>query len=126
MRALQRSERPRIVDLQRELRGVCKRHGLRVPARATIYNVIERARPPVFLARELPAAVREALYNVDLDAEIDGANVAFYAFNYGDLRAVCWAAGMPWLALRHAARLRGWRPKSKGLLLASMRRRGIV
>jgi len=118
-------ERPRVRDLQRELRALCGRIGVRMPSRATIYNAIARCPPPRYLGRELPESVRCALYNVDLDREIDGSQVAFYAFNHGDLRAACWAAGMPWLALSHAARLPGWRPKSRGLLSAAMHRRHI-
>jgi len=122
-RMLTTGERPDVDAIRRHLRGFCKRHGARVPSRATIYNQIARCRPPRYRGRALPAAVQEALYNVDLDAELDGAQIAFYAFNHGDLRAAYWAATMPWLALHHAARMRGWRTKSRGLLLAVLRRR---
>lgn len=122
---LQVAERPRIRDVERTLVTTCARLGLRVPARATIYNAIERCPAPTYHGRALPAAVQRALYNVDLDAEIDAAQIAFYAFNYGELEAVCWASALPWLALHHALRMRGWRPKSRGLLLAVAHRRRI-
>jgi hypothetical protein len=119
-------ERPRPRDVMRDLAAWARRAGIQPPARATLYNAIERARPASYRMRELPHAVQAALYNVADDAEVTGELVAFYAFNHGDMRAVCWAAGMPWLALHHAARMRGWRPKSRGLLVAAMRRRGIA
>jgi hypothetical protein len=110
-------ERPRVRAIQRAL-------GRSAPSRATIYNAIERCEPPRYRARDLPEAVRGVLHNVD-HAEISGAQVAFAAFNYGDTRVVSWAATMPWLALHHAARMRGWRPGSLGLLLAVMQRRRV-
>jgi hypothetical protein len=126
MALLHGQERPRARDVQRELGRLCARIGARAPSRATIYNALARCRAQRYVASELPASVRLALYNIADDAELDGAQVAFYAFNYGDLSAACWAAGMPWLALHGAARMRGWRPKSRGLLLAAMRRRRIT
>lgn len=80
---------------------------------------------PPYAAHELPDAVQRALYNVDLQGDVPAAQIAFYAFNHGDPRAVSWAAGMPWLALHHAARMRGWRAKSRGLLRAVMQWRRI-
>lgn len=118
-------ERPSVRALQRDLERQCSRLAVRPPSRATIYNAIARCPSTRYLGRKLPEVVRLALYNVDLEASIPGEQVAFYAFNYGDLSAASWAAGMPWLALYHAARMRGWRPKSQGLLLAAMHRRGI-
>lgn len=122
---LRGQERPSIRQLQAELAQLGSSLGVRPPSRATIYNAFARCRPTRLHARDLPAHVRVALYNLDLTSTVDAAQAAFYAFNYGDLRAACWAAGMPWLALYHAARMRGWRPKSRGLLLAAMQRRGI-
>src|SRR3954469_16056435 len=101
-------ERPLVRDLLAELRALAKAHGLRAPSRATLYNAIARCPTPRYRCRDLPAYVQDALYNVDLAGEIDGAQLAFYAFNYGDLAAACFAAGLPWLALDHAARRRGW------------------
>jgi hypothetical protein len=51
--------------------------------------------------------------------------VAFAAFNYGDVHAISFASGLPWLALYQADRVRGWRPKSHALLRAVMADRGI-
>lgn len=125
--ALLRShERPAIRTVQVQLRLTARRLGLRAPSRATIYNAIERCVGPSYVVRELPASVRAALYNGSPDTEVPGAQVAFYAFNHGNMRAVCWASGMEWLALHHAAAIRGWRPKSLGLLRAAMRRRRIT
>jgi hypothetical protein len=118
-------ERPRIRDVQRELVALCRRLGISSPSRATIYNAIERCPAPRYVAGELPEAVRTVLHNVDRDGEIPGAQVAFAAFNYGDLGVVSWASGMPWLALHHAARMRGWRPRSLGLLRAVMHHRRL-
>jgi hypothetical protein len=122
---LQTQERLPTRDIMRELRTSCRRARLRAPSRATIYNAIGRCPAPRYRVLELPDYIQVALFNVDPEAEIDGSQVAFYAFNHGDVRAACWAAGLPWLALHHAARLRGWRPKSRGLLVAVMHRRRI-
>ena len=115
-------ERPRIRDVQRELVALCRRLGISSPS---IYNAIERCPAPRYVAGELPEAVRTVLHNVDRDGEIPGAQVAFAAFNYGDPGVVSWASGMPWLALHHAARMRGWRPRSLGLLRAAMHHRRL-
>jgi hypothetical protein len=56
---------------------------------------------------------------------VPGHQLAFYCFNYGSLGAISYAAGLPWLDLYQARRMRGWRPRSFGLLLAVMRRRGL-
>ncbi len=47
-----------------------------------------------------------------------------HAFNYGDTRALSFAAGMPWACLARAADKSGWRPKSLALLGAVMSCRG--
>ncbi|HVS12347.1 MAG TPA: hypothetical protein VMV46_00345 [Thermoanaerobaculia bacterium] len=75
--------------------------------------------------RQLPAPVRESLYNLSEDGTVPGHQLAFHCFNYGSLQAMSFAAGLPWLALYQAARLPGWRPRSKGLLDAILRTRGI-
>jgi hypothetical protein len=48
----------------------------------------------------------------------------FYCLNYGSLAAMSFAAGLPWLDLHQARHLRGWRPRSRGLLDAVLRARG--
>jgi hypothetical protein len=56
---------------------------------------------------------------------VPGHQLAFYCFDYGSLAAISFAAGLPWLDLYQARRMRGWRPRSFGLLAAVMRRRGL-
>jgi hypothetical protein len=73
----------------------------------------------------LPPHVREALYNLAPDGTVPGHQLAFYCFNHGSLAAASYAAGLPWLDLYQAARLRGWRPRSWGLLRAALRARGL-
>jgi hypothetical protein len=118
-------ERPSIRNVMLEIAASCKLENMPVPSRATIYNLIERLEAPVYLKSSLPRAVANALYNVADETLVPGHQVAFHAFNYGDTAALCFAAGMPWICLRKAARLRGWRPKSRGLLEAVMQYRGI-
>ena len=83
----------------------------------------------VFLERSLEN--REAMYNLSSDdggdapRTVGGDHIAFYAFNYGSPRALSFAAGLPWLCLVRAAGRRGWRPKSRALLRAVMKYRGL-
>jgi len=102
-----------------------RRRGLRCPSRATVYKLLDTLDGPTYRMSDLPVAARLALYNLDADARVPSRQVAFYCFNYGDLPAVCFASGLPWLALYQAGRLRGWRPKSRGLLEAVCRARHI-
>jgi hypothetical protein len=118
-------ERPSIADVRAEIGRLCRREGLRPPSRATIYAAIERAETPLYETRTLPEPVRRALYNLDGVVAVPGHQVVFCAFNYGETRALSFAAGMPWLCLHRAARLRGWRPKSLALLKAVMRCRDL-
>jgi hypothetical protein len=71
---------------------------------------------PTFHVSHLPPDVRDCLYNIGGNAKVPGHQLAFYCFNYGSTRAVAFAAGLPWLCLYQAGLLRGWRPKSRGLL----------
>ena len=87
----------------------------RCPVCNTIYSV-----------PELPVHVRDALYNLDLEGTVPGHQLAFYAFQYGDTRAMSFAAGLPWLDLYQADRMRGWRPRSHGLLRAVLAHRAIL
>jgi hypothetical protein len=100
--------------------------GARAPSRATLYQALPRLAGHAYDVDQLPAAVRGVLYNVDPHGAIPGHQLAFYCFNYGTLDVVSFAAGLPWLDLYQAARLSGWRPRSKGLLLAALRARGIA
>ncbi len=108
-----------------ELQRFCRRRRLRVPSRATIYNAIPRVPPHVYSIPELPVHVRDALYNLDPRGKVPGHQLAFYAFQYGDTRAASFAAGLPWLDLYQADKLRGWREHSHGLLRAVLVYRAI-
>ena len=118
-------QKPAMRELLAELRERCSAVGVRPPSRATVYNHLDRAPVGRLRADELPAAVREVLYNLAPDAEVPAHQVAFRAINEGGLRAMTFAAGLPWLALHRARRLRGWRPRSRGLIEAICSTRGI-
>jgi len=122
---LQGQERPPVRSILEHLRRHCEAHGLRTPARATVYQVMARTTPRRYAIAGLPAVARDALYNLDGTQEVPGHQLAFYCLNYGRLGAVSFAAGLPWLALYQAARLPGWRPRSRGLLEAIRRARRI-
>jgi hypothetical protein len=74
---------------------------------------------------DLPPHVRETLYNLPATGEVPGHQLAFHCFNYGSVAAMSFAAGLPWLALYQASRLRGWRARSRALLGAVLTARGI-
>lgn len=122
---LRGQERPQVRVLMERLAHDCEARGLRPPARATIYQAMARTAPRSYAVAELPAAARETLYNLQGTREVPGHQLAFYCLNYGDLGAISFAAGLPWLALYQAARLPGWRPRSRGLLEAIRRSRGL-
>ena len=118
-------DRPSMSDLHQRITRVCARHGLRVPVRASLYNALGRIEGHAYSIAELPEPVGEVLYNLDRAAEVPGRQLAYYCFNYGSLAAISFAAGLPWLDLYQARRLRGWRPRSLGLLESVLRVRGI-
>ena len=122
---LQGQERPPVRALTSALREFCGARGFRTPARATIYHFMASLPSTPREVATLPASVRETLYNLSGDAVVPGHQLAFYCLNYGGIDAVTFAAGLPWLALYQAARLPGWRSRSKGLLAAVLRIRGI-
>lgn len=122
---LQGQERPPVRDVIEALVDHCESRGLRPPARATVYQWMARAPARSYRVAELPVAARETLYNLAESGEVPGHQLAFYCLNYGGLGAASFAAGLPWLALYQAARLPGWRERSRGLLDAIMRVRGI-
>lgn len=122
---LQGQERPPVRTLRKSLGEYCAVRGLDAPARATIYQAMAQLPARSFAISELPERVRETLHNLSNDGEVPGHQLAFYCLNYGGLAAVSFAAGLPWLALYQAARLPGWRPRSKGLLASICRVRGI-
>jgi len=114
-----------MAEVLRRLDERCRASGKRTPSRATVYALMNRTPTPRLRVRDLPGAVRAALYNLDPASEVPSHQVAFYCFNYGDLEAVSFAAGLPWLALHQARRLLGFRAKSRGLLEAVALARGI-
>jgi len=77
--------------------------------------------------KDLPNEVREALYNLEVEAnlrlKVPGDQLAFYCFNYGRPRAISFAAGLPKLCLERAAARPGWRPRSRALIVAVMKYR---
>ena len=118
-------DRPSMAALQRLVSERCRSAGLKVPVRASLYNALARLDGHVYTIGTLPAPVVEALYNMAPDGRVPGHQLAFYCFNYGSLGAISYAAGLPWLDLYQARQMRGWRPRSFGLLAAVMRRRGL-
>jgi len=112
--------------IHRRLTDVCVERGVRAPSRASLYNVLARIEGHSYDLSALPPHVREALYNLAPNATVPGHQLVFYCVNYGSFAAVSFAAGLPWLDLHQAWRLRGWRPRSRGLLQAAMRARAIL
>lgn len=124
------SDKPSMAEVEQELRAFCSSRAFRPIARASLYNALARMRVPALEWPSLPEAVRQALYNFDPSVPsgrsgIPGDQVVFYAFNYGSTAAISFASALPWLCLRRAVRRPGWRPKSKALLQAIMKYRGI-
>ncbi len=119
-------DRPQLAEVYRRLAERCRREGLEPPCRATFYKILAvlPARTTYRVA-ELPDAVRRALYNLEPESDVPAHQVAFYCFNYGDLAAMSFASTLPWLALYQALRLPGYRTRSRGLLEAAARARGI-
>ncbi len=103
----------------------CRRARIQPPSRATVYKLLDTLPTPSYRVRDLPRPVREALYNLVPESLVPGHQLAFYCFNYGDLAAVSFASGLPWLALHQALRRPGWRPKSRGLAEAAACDRGM-
>jgi hypothetical protein len=124
-RLLGGQERPSMRDVGRELGVFCQARGLRPPARATLYRFMAEVPMHHYRVAGLPPWVGASLYNLDADARVPGHQLVFYAFNYGDARAMSFAAALPWVDLYQAARIRGWRAMSLGPLRAAMRKRKI-
>jgi len=119
-------DRPGMTELLSALDQSCRRNGLKCPSRASIYKLLATLPTTTYKVADLPPAVRAALYNLTPESDVPGHQLAFYCFNYGDLAAVSFAAGLPWLALHQAGRLPGFRPRSRGLFEAVMRARGLA
>jgi hypothetical protein len=124
-RAVLRQDPPSMTRLQRQLVAACTSSGIKPPARASLYNTLARIEGHRYRMADLPGYVVQALYNLAPTGEVPGHQLAFYCFNYGSMPAISYAAGLPWLDLYQAMRGRGWRPRSRGLLAAVMRARGI-
>ncbi len=107
------------------IEACCREKGLRPPSRATVYQWMATMPGPSFRVSDLPPAVQDALYNLVPESDVPAHQVAFHCFNYGNLAAVCFAAGLPWLAIHQARLLPGHRKKSRGLLDAVALVRGI-
>jgi hypothetical protein len=120
------SDRPSMAAIQRRITDLCARHGLRPPSRASLYNALSTIPGHTYRVPLMPPPVGEALYNLTRNGRVPGHQLVFYCFNYGSLAAMSYAAGLPWIDLYQAMRLRGWRPRSRGLLKAAMRVRGIL
>jgi len=118
-------DRPSMAELQLRVAAISGASGLKTPSRASLYNAFATLEGHSYQIESLPPAVCEVLYNLAPTGTIPGRQLAFYCFNYGTLAAVSYAAGLPWLDLYQARRLRGWRPRSRGLLDAVMRVRGV-
>ena len=119
------TDRPPMADVLKQISERCRSHGLEPPSRATVYKLLATLPTQVYRLSALPPAVQNALYNLAPDSEVPAHQVAFYCFNYGDLSAISFAAGLPWLALYQARRLPGYRSRSRGLLDAVAHVRGI-
>ncbi len=107
------------------IEAACRRKGLQPPSRATVYKLRNTVPCPTLRKGDLPAAVQAALYNLEPESEVPAHQVAFCCFNYGDLEAMSFAAGLPWLALHQALRLPGYRERSRGPLEAVASARGL-
>jgi hypothetical protein len=118
-------ERPSMADMHRRIATHCGTQGFRAPSRSCLYHALSTLQGHTYAVSKLPAPVVEALYNLAPDGSVPGHQLAFYCFNYGTIAAVSFAAGLPWLDLYQASHLRGWRPRSRGLLAAVMCVRGI-
>lgn len=112
-------------ELLSNVGAACRGQGLTPPSRASVYKLLATLPTPRHKVAGLPPSVRNALYNLSGDSEVPAHQLAFYCFNYGDLAATSFAAGLPWLALYQAARMPGYRARSRGLIDAVMRARRI-
>jgi len=118
-------DRPSMAAILKDVTEGCRRRRLTPPSRASIYKLLATLPTPTYRLTELPPAVQNALYNLGPDSDVPAHQVAFYCFNYGNVEAMSFAAGLPWLALYQALRTPGHRPKSRGLLEAVAVARGM-
>ena len=118
-------ERPSMSELRTEVARFCASRRLRQPSRAALYRILDSIPGRSYDMASLPDEVKGTLHNVEPTAPIPGAQLAFHCFNYGSVRALSYASGLPWLDLYQARKKRGWRQKSRGVLDAVCRARGI-
>lgn len=118
-------ERPAMDELLLALAARCRQRRARAPSRATVYEYMARGPGHRYPVGELPPDIVAVLYNLSTESTIPGHQLAFYCLNYGGTKALSFAAGLPWLDLYQAARMRGWRSKSRGVLEAIRRVRRI-
>ncbi len=123
-RAAQGFHRPVMARLHRRVAALCARTGRRPPARGSLYNAFDAIEPHCFAIASLPPGIGGLLYNLSPDGALPGPQLVFYCLNYGSLPAFSFAAALPWLDLHQARRMRGWRPRSRGLLDAILAARG--
>ena len=116
---------PSVARVHRDIVAACIGAGLKPPARASLYNALARIDGHRYRVADLPDHVAEAVHNLAPGSDVPGHQLAFSCFNHGSLAAVSYAAALPWLDLYQAARVRGWRARSRGLLAAVMRARGL-
>ncbi len=118
-------DRPPMAEVLKHVGERCRRKRLTPPSRASVYKLLATLPTPTYRLGDLPAAVQNALYNLGPDSDVPAHQIAFYCFNYGDVEAMSFAAGLPWLALYQALRTPGHRPKSRGVLQAVAKARGV-
>lgn len=106
---------PQVVD---RVRAFSRRRGDRVPSRAAIYQWARTVPAPPVPVAELPPFARDALYNLAGTPLVPADQLAFCCFNYGDTRAIAYAAALPRPVLSRALSTPGWRPKSRALARA--------
>ncbi len=119
-------DRPSMTKLMKDLSTFCDKNQLPCPSRASIYNFAKHVPANTYDPAQLQEDIRATLYNLDDQTRIPGHQLVYYAFHYGTLRAVSQASGLPWIDLYQASFLPAWRPKSRCLLEAVLRARGIV
>jgi hypothetical protein len=123
--ALSGRERPPMREMLLAIEAGCRERGRVPPSRATVYKLMRTLPGPTFRKGDLPPSVQAALYNLAPESEVPAHQVGFACFNYGDLCALHFAAGLPWLVLYQALRTPGYRRKSRGLAEAVARVRGV-
>lgn len=121
---LARPEIPRIAEVHAAMKAFWDPR-LRVSIARDHLQRPSSVTPPCYRLEELPKEVQRCLHNVD-SKHIPGHQVVLAAFNYGDARALSYAAGMLWACLLRAYESSDSRPKSRAMLRAVLEFRGIA